>query len=365
MKTICIAVNNNIFFDQRMIKIGNTLQNIGYNIIIVGRRNKYFNKSQSFNFKTYHLPMLTRQGKIFYVEFHIKLFFKLLFIRTDAICSVDLDTAIPCFIISKLRGKILAMDAHELFTELHEVISRPSIHKIWLRIEKSMMPRFKKGYTVNTFLKNEFNKRYNIDFQIIRNLPLKQSFTQNPKENFILCQGAVNQGRGWDILVQAVKQINTYCVVAGDGNYFNQLTELIEYHNAKNNFKLTGMLHPSELIELTKRAKVGVTLFEANGLNQYQSLSNRFFDYMMAGTPQVCVGYPEYVKILMQFPFAVTIQDLTVAELIQALNKVLNDDVKYEELRNECEKASEVLNWENESQKLIEFWKQLLPLYIE
>ncbi len=348
-------------FDQRMIKIGNSLQNNGFEVIMIGRQNKYFNTNHAFNFKTIHLPMLFKSGKLFYIEFSIRVFFRLLFTPTDAICAVDLDTAIPCYTVAKLKGKKLAMDAHELFTELYEVVSRPLIHKIWLKIEQIFLPKFKNGYTVNTYLKNTFKTKYNIDYQIVRNLPQKQNFPSAPKKDFILCQGAVNYGRGWDILVQAVKQMNTQCVVAGDGNYFNKLIQLIDYQNAKENFTLTGMLEPVQLKKLTEQAKVGVTLFESKGLNQYQSLSNRFFDYMMAGTPQVCVGYPIYLEILKEFPFGEPIKELTVQELVSALNKVMNDDVKYQDLQNACKEASEVLNWENESQILIEFWNQILP----
>lgn len=344
-----------------MIKIGNSLKNSDFEVIMIGRQNNHFNKNYPFAFKTIHLPMLTKRGKLFYAEFNIRLFFKLLFTPTDAICAVDLDTAIPSYLVAKIRGKKLAMDAHELFTELHEVVSRPRIHWIWLKIEKLILPKFTHGYTVNDYLRHTFKTKYNIDFHIVRNLPLRQNINHEQKEDFVLCQGAVNFGRGWDILVQAIKQMNIKCVVAGDGNYFNKLIELIDYHNAKDNFKLTGMLEPEELKTLTRKAKIGVTLFENTGLNQFQSLSNRFFDYMMAGTPQVCVGYPCYLEILNKFPFAEPIKELTVHELVTALNKVMNDDVKYQDLQEACKIASEVLNWENESQILIEFWNQILP----
>ena len=45
-------------------------------------------------------------------------------------------------------------------------------------------------------------------------------------------------------------------------------------------------------------------LFENNGLNQYYSLANRFFDYIMAGVPQVCVDYPEYKVLNDEFEIA-------------------------------------------------------------
>lgn len=363
MKKICFAVNNNLAFDQRMLKIGKSLDKAGYHIYMIGRQSKYFNKNQSYPFQVEHINTIFKKGKLLYIEFNLRLLLRLLFTRFDSICAVDLDTSVPCFIAGSLKRKPIVMDAHELFSELYEVVSRPFIHKAWHSLESWIIPKYKNGYTVNTFIRDEFKKRYNADYHIVRNLPEQSilEYNTNQKEDFILCQGAVNFGRGWDILVQAIKQMNIKCVVAGDGNYFNKLIELIDYHNAKDNFKLTGMLEPEELKTLTRKAKIGVTLFENTGLNQFQSLSNRFFDYMMAGTPQVCVGYPCYLEILNKFPFAEPIKELTVHELVTALNKVMNDDVKYQDLQEACKIASEVLNWENESQILIEFWNQILP----
>ncbi len=101
-------------------------------------------------------------------------------------------------------------------------------------------------------------------------------------------------------------------------------------------------------------------LFEDTGLNQYYSLANRFFDYMMGGIPQLCVNYPEYAAILQEHPFAYLINDTSETTISDALNKLLTNSVLYNSLQSNTMAARNTLNWNEEEKKLITFWKQVL-----
>ena len=90
----------------------------------------------------------------------------------DAVCAIDLDTILPCLFVSKLKSIHRIYDAHEYFTELKEVRTRPRIKKIWAWVERFCVPQFQAGYTVSEGLRNEFKKRYNRDYIVIRNMPL-------------------------------------------------------------------------------------------------------------------------------------------------------------------------------------------------
>ena len=73
----------------------------------------------------------------------------------------------------KIRNIPRVYDAHELFTEMKEVVSRPSIHAfVVMGRKKQQIPKFKHGYTVNQFIADEFKKQiWNVDYSVIRNLP--------------------------------------------------------------------------------------------------------------------------------------------------------------------------------------------------
>ena len=176
---------------------------------------------------------------------------------------------------------------------------------------------------------------------------------------FIIYQGAVNEGRSFETLIPAMKEIDSKLVICGNGNLFEKVRELIAENDVTDKVELKGYLVPEQLRELTPTARFGLTLFESVGLNQYQSLSNRFFDYIMAGIPQVCVDYPEYQKINDTFEIALMIENTETHTIATAMNNLLHDDVLYERLRQNCLKAREILNWENEEIKLKAFWKNI------
>jgi glycosyltransferase involved in cell wall biosynthesis len=156
-----------------------------------------------------------------------------------------------------------------------------------------------------------------------------------------------------------MKDVNARLIICGKGNFFNQTQRLIWEHQLESRIELRGLVSPDELKQLTPTAYIGITLFEATGLNQYHSLANRFFDYMMAGIPQVCVNYPEYAAINQKYQIASLLNNTEPAAIAAALNNLLVDDVLYKELTANCLSAREILNWEEEKKALLNFYTHL------
>jgi glycosyltransferase involved in cell wall biosynthesis len=69
------------------------------------------------------------------------------------------------------------------------------------------------------------------------------------------------------------------------------------------------------------------------------------------------VGYPEYKAINDKHEVALLIDDVEEQTIANAINKLLNDEGLYNRLQQNCLKARETLNWENEDKKLVEYWK--------
>lgn len=295
-----------------------------------------------------------------YLEFNIRLFFALLFVPADCYCAIDLDTILPSYFISRLKGKKRVYDAHELFTEQKEIVTRPAIHRLWLMVEKFAVPKFLFGYTVNDFIAGEFKKRYQVNYAVVRNLPRLISTQPIPDtDRFIIYQGAVNEGRSFETLIPAMKLVNARLIICGEGNFFERAKSLIAKHGLENKILLKGWIAPAELQRLTPEAYAAITLFEGTGLNQYQSLANRFFDYIMAGVPQVCIDYPQYRTLNDRYQVADLIPDTAVETIAAALNNLLYNDVYHKTLQQNCLLARKELNWEAEENVLISFYKSM------
>ncbi|MEJ7681719.1 MAG: hypothetical protein WKG06_28505 [Segetibacter sp.] len=77
-------------------------------------------------------------------------------------------------------------DAHELFTEQKEIVTRPAIYKLWLKVEKFAVPKFSNGYTVNDFIADEFKRRYSAQYAVVRNLPKLSLLQPAPDKKTLL-----------------------------------------------------------------------------------------------------------------------------------------------------------------------------------
>ena len=362
MPRILLTVTNDLSYDQRMQRICTSLQKAGYEAVLIGRRLTTSVPLAVLPFTQKRLPCIFSKGIAFYTEYNIRLFFYLLFAKADAFCAIDLDTIMPCYMASTLRNKPRVYDAHELFTEQKEIVTRKHIHQIWLAVERFAVPRFAKGYTVNLFIQEEFGRRYGVDYGIVRNMPMMMKLANTEKfaEPTIIYQGAVNEGRSFETLIPAMKIVDARLLICGVGNYLEEAKTLVSKHQLEGKVIFRGAVAPKELQLITQQSHIGVMLFEATGMNQYYSLANRFFDYMMAGIPQLCVNYPEYAAIIEQYPFAYLINDTTEKTIAEGLNKLLNDSVVYESTSNNAMIARSALNWDEEEKLLIGFWREVV-----
>lgn len=344
-----------------MHRIAGTLAAQGHTVTLIGRQLKTSIELPVRNFEQKRLPCLFTHGLAFYAEYNIRLCLYLLWQQADIICAIDLDTILPVWLVTALKKQQRVYDAHEIFTEQKEVLSRPLVHRCWLAVEKFAVPRFPLGYTVNESIRAELEKRYGVSYAVVRNLPRLTALPERdrPLEKWILYQGAVNEGRCFESLIPAMKEVNARLLICGKGNFFDQTLELIKQFGVPDKVELRGYVTPEELLAITPTAHIGLTLFESKGMNQYFSLANRFFDYAMAGIPQVSVNYPEYAAINQRFNIAYLISDTEPKTIAAALNNLLSDDVLYQELRKNCLFARNKLNWENEEQVLIGFYKEI------
>lgn len=340
-----------------MHRICGTLAQNGFNVLLIGRKLKTSQPLAQKIFTEKRIACFFNNGFGFYAEYNFRLFWFLIFTKANIFCAIDLDTILPVLFASAIKRKKRVYDAHELFTEQKEIVTRKSVHTFWLAIEKFAVPKFYFGYTVNDFIANEFNKRYKVDYVVIRNLPLLTVLPEQKSETkFIIYQGAVNEGRSFETLLPAMKNVNAKLVICGSGNFFDKAKRIVKDNKLEDKIEFRGMLSPAALQELTPKAYIGIMIFENKGLNQYQSLSNRFFDYIMACVPQLCVNYPEYKKINDKYRIAYIIDDVKEQTIANALNELLTDEKLYNRLRENCIAARKKLNWQNEEQKLLSFY---------
>ncbi len=360
---LVFTVTNQLVYDQRMIRICGSLSRAGYHVKLVGCQHPQAPALQQEPFKQVRLRCWFRKGLGFYAEYNLRLFFYLLFCRMDLVCAIDLDTILPCYLVSSIRRKKRVYDAHELFCEMQEIVERPRIYGFWKRLEKLTVPHFKTGYTVNQPIADEFHRMYGVDYEVVRNLPMLRELEIPVKsEKYILYQGAVNQGRSFETLIPAMKDVPVPLWIAGDGNFMQQAKALVKEYGLEDKVLFLGSIPPGKLWEITRHALLGITLFDPRGRSNYYSLANRFFDYIQAGIPQLCVDYPVYRELNNSGAVALLTGDLSPQGLSKALNKLLSDKDLYETLQRRCREKRLEWNWQAEEKILLKIYRSLFTL---
>jgi glycosyltransferase involved in cell wall biosynthesis len=360
-KSLIFCVTTDLNYDQRMMRICSSLSNAGYAVELVGRLLPHSQKLSDKNYKQTRLHCFFTKGKLFYIEYNIRLFFYLLTFKGNAICAIDLDSMLASCIAARFKRKKFVYDAHEYFTEMEEVVNRPFTKWVWKKLEQFCVPKAHAAYTVSQAYADLFEKEYRKKFAVIRNASvLSDKEPTLEKEYYVLYQGAVNVGRGLYELIEAVKDLPITLVICGKGDIYNDLQEKIQGENLQNKVELKGYVVPAELKDITAKARIGFTLFAANGLSNKYSLANRFFDYMHAAVPQIAMDYPEYQLLNKEFEIAVLIKELSAAEIKKAITLLLNEPNYYKQLQQNACKARLHYNWQNEETKLLGIYSDLL-----
>lgn len=357
---IFFTVTNDLTYDQRMMRICGSLAHAGYGVTLVGRKLPGSISLQAAPYQQVRLWCPFQKGLLFYAFYNIQLFFYLFFQKTDAVCANDLDTIIPCLLVSKIRNKKRIYDAHELFCEMKEIAERPRVHAFWKWIERNTVPKFMYGYTVNQPIAAEFRKMYFRNYEVIRNIAVYHA--ENPAiqtGNYILYQGAVNEGRCFELLIPAMQWINVPLWICGEGNFMQQVKELVRKHQLEHKVIFKGMIAPNQLRAITGAALLGINLNDPTAKSNYYSLTNRFFDYIHAGVPQVCSDLPAYQEINNRYTVAIMTSSQSSEALAKEINSFLADSEKQVRLRQSCLQAAKELNWQNEEKILINYYKQI------
>lgn len=358
-RKVILAVTTDLNFDQRMVRIGDALIEMGFDVLLVGRELSSSPPLRPRKFKQHRFNCWMEKGFLFYAEYNLRLVFFLWSTKFDFVTANDLDTVVGSYIGSIFKNCKRLFDAHEYFVEVPELKGRPIKKGIWKVIERLFVPRFKRLYTVNETLAELFQRRLGKKFIVVRNVPDIKDDNQVQKpidKPYLLYQGAVNQGRGLEVLIRSMRQIEGTLKIAGDGDILQDLKNLTQELKLDHKVDFLGKLSPKDLKNVTSGALLGFNLLENTSLNYYYSLANKFFDYAFAGIPQISMNFPEYQRMNKQYPVAKLIDKLEVNQLVSVINDTLNDVEYLAEMPIHAARMRTEIHWRNESDQLREIY---------
>jgi glycosyltransferase involved in cell wall biosynthesis len=366
---ITVLVSNDLEFDQRVRKVCATLNALDFEITLVGR---LLNTSQNFErpYEVRRFRLWFSKGAFFYAHLNLRLFFYLLFKKTDIILANDLDTLLPAFLVARLRGKKLVYDSHEYFTEAEGLTGRKFQKAVWERIEGWVFPSLKNVYTVNESIAEIYRKRYQVNVRVVRNIAENKDYRvvknrvdiRLPADKFIMIlQGAyIDPDRGALEALQSLEYLdNVLLIIIGSGREMPLLKELATQPIYRDKVMILDKMPFAELMQYTMNADLGLTLDKPIHLNYKYSLPNKLFDYIHAGVPVLASDLPELNRIITKYKVGFLIEKSSPEQIASRVKEVMNSP-SLMDAKAACTLAKNELNWQHEEKVLKEIFSQVL-----
>jgi len=368
-KRVIISVINDLVTDQRIARTADVLVNMGFEVIMVGRR-KYDSPAMPARvYETIRMRLLWEKGPLFYAEYNIRLFFLLLARPADLLVSNDLDTLLPNYLVHKIKQTPIVYDSHEYFTATPELVDRPKVQRIWKRIEKTIVPKLKNCITVNASIAKLFEEEYNVPFKIVRNIPNRSAnsgFSSRrtlglPEDKkIVLIQGSgINVQRGAEEAVEAMQYINNVLLmIIGGGDVLPLLKKMVADLSLQQKVLFVPRQTPENLAGYTACADIGLTIDKDTNINYRFSLPNKLFDYIYAGIPILATPLVELKNIIQKYEIGDFIENHDPEYIADKIKNMLANESRLAMYKANTQKAAAELNWENEKKTLIEIFAQ-------
>lgn len=367
-KRAIISVINDLVTDQRVDKTASVLVDLGFEVLMVGRRKIDSPKMPERVYETIRMRLLWEKGPLFYAEYNIRLFFLLLSRPAELLVSNDLDTLLPNYLLHKLKHIPIVYDSHEYYTETPELVNRPKVQRIWKWIEKSIVPKLKNCITVNASIANLFEQEYHVTFKIVRNIPRLRENRVIPSraelnlpedKKIILMQGSgINVQRGAEEAVEALQYLdNVLLLIIGGGDVLPTLKDMVISLALENKVKFIPRQSPEKLAGYTSNADIGLTIDKDTNINYRFSLPNKLFDYIYAGVPVLATPLVELKNIIQHYQIGNFIENHDPKHIAATIKEMLQDEEQLKIYKENTRKAALELNWDQEKKTFIKIFE--------
>lgn len=364
MTKVIASVTNDLSTDQRVHKVCTTLTEAGYDVLLVGRA---FKDSPAIDrsYSTKRIRLWFNKGVLFYATYNLRLFFVLLFSKSDLLVSNDLDTLLPNYLVSKIKGIPLIYDTHEYFCGMPELVDRPFVRSFWKGIESSIFPKLNNIMTVNKSVAELYASDYGKELSVIKNYPLARNIeeTKSKKDlglpdgpKIIIYQGAINIARGLEEAIESMEWVeNAVLLIIGGGNALKKIQNMVG-ELSSDKIILKPSMPFDELRHYTANADLGLAIEKDESLNYKYSLSNKLFDYIHAKVPILSSRLIENERLLSEWEIGTYIDNHEPRHIAEQINYMLSDNAPQAQWKEQLVKAKAALTWESQNSKLLDVY---------
>ncbi|MBT2686422.1 glycosyltransferase [Bacillus sp. ISL-37] len=369
-------VMNNFKNDSRVLKEAVSLHGDAYNVTVVALYEDGLKEEEVINgIKVKRIRLYTKKWSkslliqiLKYMEFLLKVIFNFRS-KVDVIHCNDLGP-LPIAVLMKgiSIGKTkIIYDAHEYQTE---IIGLNGLRKkLTMIVEKSLIKYVDEVITVSESIANEYVNNYKIKKpKLVFNCPnysdpqtsniFRELYSLSRDKKIFLYQGGLSAGRGieqmLDVFTSSSIHPNATLIMMGYGPLEKKVRR---YADDYNNIFYKEAVSPKDLLKYTSSADVGFLMTENSCLNNYFSLPNKLFEYIMAGLPVISNDLPEVRNLINRYNFGWLIEEQSVESIVSLVNELVEKDLS--EYAVNSKKMSINYSWEVQEKTLLDAYRNV------
>lgn len=376
---IWMVLLNEFTHDARVYREATSLAQTGHDVTVCALwRPDLPEREAKDGFEVHRIRLkISRESRILFLrygEFLVKAVGQSLQESVDVYHAHDAKALPIAFLAAKARRAKLVYDAHEFEADRNFGPTIPLLYqRLWTLPEKLLIGKADAVITVCDSIADELVRLYAIKRPIVlMNCPelsitepttkLRNCLNIEDGKRIVLYQGGLQANRGLEELVTSVKYMrqDTVLVFIGDGPLRTSLEKRARSLGLERRVKFTGWIPLRDLPPYTASADVGVVAYANTCLNHYYATPNKLFEYLMAGLPIATSNFPEMAKVVKSYQVGQVFDPADPEDIARAINYILADDERYEEMRRNARRAvEERYNWGIESQKLLALYDSL------
>jgi glycosyltransferase involved in cell wall biosynthesis len=302
-----------------------------------------------------------------FVIFFIKALFNVSKYKANLINCHSLHV-LPLGVLLKFFTKSrLIYDAHELETEVKG--SKGIVRVLIKVIERICMLFVDELIVVSDAIGEWYKQSYRLDnYTAIYNIPpqdksivdrdssiFRKMLQLNTNDILFIYQGILSEPRGvFDILNTFLQAPSHLHIVFMGGGPLEKLVK--DATRVNSNIHFHSYVNPSEVLNYTRGADVGIHIIKNTCLNHYFCLPNKIFEYFMAGIPFIVSDFPEMGKIVKSTNGGWLIEPNSQS-LLETIKKISIDDIM--EKQQSIQNAKPNFGWEIEELKYIPLYNRV------
>ena len=259
---------------------------------------------------------------------------------------------------AKRYGAPIIYDAHDFYSVLYQ-----GSHSFYKRLERWCISKSAVVVTVSDGVARLMEQEFGCQPIVVRNCQdgrLQKNSSRRlrdklglPSDAFLLVTiGTAKNGQAVTEALAALAALPRSVHIAFVGAGYEQYLGIIEKYGLKDRAHPVSPVRPDEVVSFIRGADVALILYYSLHVNYENCLPNGFFQSVSAHLPLLYPELPEIRKISEEYKLGFPINPLSIESIKTGVNKFLQNPGRLREYKENSQRASQMLSWEQEEEIL-------------